>query len=1069
MTAAACISAICASAAPETPRTAARIVGEDDNVRSETNAPAKAGSYKTQLVGFMYYAESWNDIQTGYTPFGIYTIDAVPGAQPQQFDRIGKANSYCNGGAVLAGDTYWYIWRQSDEASGTDISQLYNYNVVTGEFANRGMVNSALASNSDHAWDPTEDKIYGQHTLDGSRKLCVVDYTAQTVTPVGDCRQYYGLAFDADGQLWGIDDSGDLYKVDKRNASATKVGSTGITPAYAQSMAFDFKTGVLYWASYQDAGASSSNLYTVDTATGKATLLTAFNDQEEFYGLGVMPAIAKDNAPGLATSLSLVNQAPSVKGTFSFTLPLETYMGASLEGEISYKVSANGNDLCSGKGKPGETVTQEVTLPNGDVTVSVICSNAEGDGPAAEYSCWIGEDYPLAPASATLAIEEATGKVTLSWEPVTAGAHDGYIDPAKVVYTVTRFPDNKEVAVKTADTSFTEILEEPELPVDYSYTVKAINGWRESEATESNHIPYGKGFKVPYHNSFDDASSLNLFYRLDGNGDGNTWKWSRFGTQTAYIFTGSDAPGQQDDWLITPGIDMKAGSTYKVTYTVVTNMNNGKFLDLMETAWGSGVDPKTYKVVEETFPCTGLKAENHSFEVTPETDGYYHIGFHAVSSCTTGLSIAIDELNIDVQANQEAPAEVTGLTVRTSQGTAPVTLKFTAPDRRVNGKVLDKIEKIDVFRNTNDLVKSVANPEPGKALTVIDNKGSKGMTEYTVVAYNEHGIGMRATVSVYLGLDFPGAPRDITLTDLGKGKLKLAWSKPEAGANGGYCDVDNLTYNVYAVNNGKAVPYKEDVRGFETVIDENDYYSREQYPVCYAVSAVNSVGEGGVYASTEVMIGIEYSYPYAESWSAGQTLHSGWYRMSNGEQGWLPAAGESSDGDGGCMEFSAAADGDLSYLCLGKVDVTSAYQPKLLFDYYVEPGTDLQLLTEINLAYTGEYLTLAPISFAGDKGQAGWREAVADLADVAKNRSYLSVRFLGRGTPATPLRIDNVRVMDSDKTPNLGKDSGIDAPEVDGAAAEVWYDLNGLRADRPQKGSIYVVRAADGSSRKVMF
>lgn len=140
MTAAACISAICASAAPETPRTAARIVGEDDNVRSETNAPAKAGSYKTQLVGFMYYAESWNDIQTGYTPFGIYTIDAVPGAQPQQFDRIGKANSYCNGGAVLAGDTYWYIWRQSDEASGTDISQLYNYNVVTGEFADRKSV-----------------------------------------------------------------------------------------------------------------------------------------------------------------------------------------------------------------------------------------------------------------------------------------------------------------------------------------------------------------------------------------------------------------------------------------------------------------------------------------------------------------------------------------------------------------------------------------------------------------------------------------------------------------------------------------------------------------------------------------------------------------------------------------------------------------------------------------------------------------------------------------------------------------------------------------------------------------
>ena len=84
---AACLGVIYASGATESPRTAARIVGETDEARCEAAAPTRAASYKTKLVGFMYYAESWNHIETGHTPLGIYTIAAVPGAQPERFAR----------------------------------------------------------------------------------------------------------------------------------------------------------------------------------------------------------------------------------------------------------------------------------------------------------------------------------------------------------------------------------------------------------------------------------------------------------------------------------------------------------------------------------------------------------------------------------------------------------------------------------------------------------------------------------------------------------------------------------------------------------------------------------------------------------------------------------------------------------------------------------------------------------------------------------------------------------------------------------------------------------------------
>lgn len=1033
------------------------------------HAPSSA-AYQTTLIGFLYYAESWNDLE-GTTPMGIYTVGSTPGSMPEQFARIGYANSHCNGGAVLAGDTYWYIWRQTDPSGSTDIdlSQLYSYNLKSGEFMAYGAVSSELASNSDKSWDPTEDKIYGQYTINNSRKLCIVDYQEQTVTPVGDCYTYYGLAFDGNGQLWGIDSAGDLYKVDKRNGQGTRIGSTGVVPRYAQSMAFDLKTNELYWASLTDAGVTgSSKLYKVDTSNGALTLISAFTDREEFMGLGVMPATAADDAPGYATNLTVTMTGASNDGHISFALPEYTYMGDDLSGEISYKVLANNNVLFEGKGNKGESVARDITLPTGDVTVSVVCTNAAGDGPAAILQQWVGEDYPNAPKNVRLVLDENTGKFTLTWDAVTSGAHGGYVDPAKVTYTVTRFPDKVEVATGLKATTFTETLEQPQLPTDYYYQVKAFNDWRESTvATESNHTPYGKGFEVPYTNRFDNISSLDLFYTIDGNGDGSTWKWSQYGDKNAYIFTGTDDAKPQDDWLITPGIDMKAGNRYEITYIVAKNMNNGKFIDILETAFGTGVDPTTYTTAEEPFVTKIGQDEKRTVVVVPETDGYYHFGFHAISNSIKGLSIAIDDLHIDVLANEGAPAAVTNLTAKAQQGTAPVTLKFTTPTKNVKGEKLESITKVEVFRNTSELVKSVEMTETGKKVTVVDNKGARGMTKYTVVAYNEHGIGDRAEIEIFLGIDYPGAPQDVKLVDNGNGQLKLSWTAPKEGVNGGYCDPNNLTYNIYYNNNGYYSDLKKGVRGNEALINSEDYYGNEQILTVFAVSAINTVGEGYMCQSTEVIVGNPYKYPFVESWIGGDPKFDMWYRMNNGANGWLPEANYASDNDGGCMAFDAAQDGDMSYFCLGKVNMTTAMNPKLIFDYYAVPGADMNIVPEINLAFNGEYKVCDAISFNTLTGQPEWREAVVDLAEM-KQLPYITVRFLGVGSATHPLRVDNVRIMDSDKQPNVGF-SGID--EIFGNAGVdcVYYDLNGIAVDNPQKGSLYIVRYSNGKTEKIIY
>ena len=89
-----------------------------------------------------------------------------------------------------------------------------------------------------------------------------------------------------------------------------------------------------------------------------------------------------------------------------------------------------------------------------------------------------------------------------------------------------------------------------------------------------------------------------------------------------------------------------------------------------------------------------------------------------------------------------------------------------------------------------------------------------------------------------------------------------------------------------------------------------------------------------------------------------------------------------------------------------------------------------------------------------------------DIAPYTQGRSYISVRFLGKGSMLYPLRIDNVRIMDSDETPNHGF-GAVGSITIDEGEVK-YYDLNGFEVKSPQKGSIYIVRSASGKVYKTI-
>lgn len=101
--------------------------------------------------------------------------------------------------------------------------------------------------------------------------------------------------------------------------------------------------------------------------------------------------------------------------------------------------------------------------------------------------------------------------------------------------------------------------------------------------------------------------------------------------------------------------------------------------------------------------------------------------------------------------------------------------------------------------------------------------------------------------------------------------------------------------------------------------------------------------------------------------------------------------------------------------------------------------------------------------FSTLKGNQGWRQQVIDLNGYQQNYSYICIRFLGRGVATTPLMIDNLRIMDSDETPD-----GIASVKSDADNASAIYDLSGRKILNMQSDHVYLIRNAEGKVSKVV-
>ena len=104
-------------------------------------------------------------------------------------------------------------------------------------------------------------KIYSGGVADGN--LWTTDSATASSTLIGPLGfEPYDIAFNPSGQLYGISGVGILYSINANTAASTPIGSLG---SFINGLDFS-SNGTLY-------GSGDDRLYTINTATGLATLV----------------------------------------------------------------------------------------------------------------------------------------------------------------------------------------------------------------------------------------------------------------------------------------------------------------------------------------------------------------------------------------------------------------------------------------------------------------------------------------------------------------------------------------------------------------------------------------------------------------------------------------------------------------------------------------------------------------------------------------------------------------------------------------------------------------------------
>lgn len=490
--------------------TAPKVAAASTLHKSPSAAPAKAAA-RADLYGVCTASRT-----PAISPT-IRTFRAGYSPAPQKVANL-EQMAGCSGTNV-GGEFGYMHYTVNGSGSLTSVTwtrrNLTDFKVTSSQSQSYG-----LGVSMDMTADPTTGTIYAISAL--ADYLLTIDPKTGEASVVAPTLPFYTLSADASGQLYGIlldtaTREGVLYTINKMTGAALKIGSTGAkmltneagTSAYFQTASFSSANGNLYWCMVNSEGTPA--LYMVDPATGSATYMAPFPDEEEFTSLfdiekpasAAVPATVSDATAtpdpsgALAVDLAFTAPAKTVGGTpIDLIERIDIYRGASREAAYTEEYP-----------EPSQRITwRDTEAKAGFNGYRIVAVNSEGESTPVYLSAFCGADYPDAPTEVAVATD-THGYPVISWTAPSIGLNGLALDPSTLTYAVVR--DFNGTVTRVAEgltaTSFTDTS----VPLDRQaypyYTVVASSPAGEGKISAAAGCYTGAAYPLPFFESFKDC------------------------------------------------------------------------------------------------------------------------------------------------------------------------------------------------------------------------------------------------------------------------------------------------------------------------------------------------------------------------------------------------------------------------------------------------------------------------------------------------------------------------------------------------------------------------------------
>lgn len=595
----------------------------------------------------------------------------------------------------------------------------------------------------------------------------------------------------------------------------------------------------------------------------------------------------------------------------------------------------------------------------------------------------------------------------------------------------------------------------------HSYTVVPANEAGDGEAISAEE--FIGIYTAPYSTDFSDKKYSRTLWTTESNIDDNDngwygWNWTEdaLGRHfNCYYFLTKNR--ETDIWLFSPKFKFEDNTVYTARYNGYFNTYGYPDIE-WQIAYGPEASSDAMQMIEEIGG--DYFAKDRETVIVNRDGGRYNIGFGVSGSAMNDYFAAnLFNFNFIRRASAFAPCRMTDYNgVADKTGELKATLRFKAPATNYYDEPLDASEELTVkiYQGKDATIPAYTTKvAPGQAVEWTDEKALHGFNHYRVTCENSFGPGEALMDTIFVGRDKPAVVENLVFkADADNANVRISWSKPTLGENGGLVLDDETTYSIYAYepSTQALTLIADNVADKSFLVAQGCTGAQQMY--YYAVSAVNTEGEGSAMASS-IVLGKPYDLPFAESFANASVSTQLWQALPM-VQGATSAGTDNpvsqsynkcegpQDGDGGCAYFYNGYQYETmigALLVSPKVRLDKDSSNELTFwAYHYQEPEEYEGRGAVYVAVSAddspvEILTAFEV---GGASEDGWTEHKVNL-DAYRNSNFLSFVFMGV-TPGYQdvIYLDNVRLVSDGSGVNV-----LDGEEAHEAPAV--FDLNGWR------------------------